>query len=94
MPVKGIGFIINLVWTGAGEGRGCSEKSPTPSYCVTSSLLLELVQVGRRKSQSEKRQEQEALPSVWKSGPKSYPALTECTLLYSGWSWLSACNFN
>lgn len=58
-PVKGIGFIINLVWTGGGLGRGCSRKIPTLSYCVISSLLLEVVQVGRRKSQSEKERGKE-----------------------------------
>lgn len=58
-PVKGIGFIINLVWTGEGVGRGCSGKIPTLSYCVISSLLLELVQVDRRKSQTEKERGKE-----------------------------------
>jgi len=58
-PVKGIGFIINLVWTGMGVGRGCSGNIPTPSYLVISSLLLELVQVGRKKSGSEEERGKE-----------------------------------
>lgn len=70
-------------------------KIPILSFCVVSSLLLELVQESRRKSQSEKERGREnrkhclvAGAGGCKSGPKSYPALSKlhfCLVDRAGW---------
>lgn len=57
--VKGIGFIINLVWTGGGGGERVQWKDSHPILFVVNSLLLDFVQVSGWKSQSEKARDKE-----------------------------------